>query len=202
MSAWDTKDIIVIASAVSGFIGTVVVQLMHPYFAARRERAKIVEGVRRELYQKILTHLDEAINTLSSDEAINDRMIVDVRKAFGALDEARNIFWQHEIDMSEDFRRACGSMLYKDTFEDDFQTDHDNNRGSIQSTVAQLLEIRQKVLATARKELKIKQSLKSTLYSIVNPLRVRGARLRLEIKTELKHWLRKLGFYRIRNRLR
>ena len=47
MSAWETKDIIVVASAVSGFAGTVVVQLLHPVFAARRERAKIVENPAR-----------------------------------------------------------------------------------------------------------------------------------------------------------
>jgi hypothetical protein len=121
MSAWETKDIIVIASAVSGFVGTVVVQLLHPVLAARRERAKIVERIRRELYQKILTHLDEAINALMVEEGPL------VRKAFEALDEARNVFWLHEIDMSEDYRRACGSMLNKEFFEEDFEVDRHNN---------------------------------------------------------------------------
>src|SRR5271155_5880607 len=98
MSAWEAKDIIVAVSAVSAFAGTVVVQWLHP----RRERRKIVEGIRRELYQKIIIHLDEAIDLFMVEE----RSLF--KKAFDAVDEARNIFWQHEIDMSEDLRRACG----------------------------------------------------------------------------------------------
>jgi hypothetical protein len=196
MSAWETKDIIVVASAVSGFAGTVVVQLLHPVFAARRERAKVVEGFRRELYQKILTHVDDAITALMEE----DRPLV--RKAFHALDEARNVFWHHQIDISEDFRRACGSMLYKNFFEEDFETDGLNNRGSVKSTVDQLSRIRRKILATARRELKLRKSLNTVFYSIVNPVRTRGADLIFEVKRELKHWLRKFGFYRLLNRFR
>jgi hypothetical protein len=188
MSAWEAKDIIVVASAVSAFAGTVVVQLLHPVFAAKRERAKIVEGVRREVYQKILTHVDDAINALK----VEDGPLV--RKAFDALDEAQNVFWQHEIDTSEDFRRACGSMLYKEFFEEDFEVDRHNNKGSVQSTVDQLIRIRRKLLATARKELKLRQSLKSTLHSIFNLARTSGARRIFEVKSEVKRWLRKLGF--------
>lgn len=193
MSAWETKDIIVVASAVSGFAGTVVVQLLHPHFAARRERAKIVEGIRRELYQKIITHLDEAIDGLMVDH----RPLV--RKAFDALDEARNIFWQHQIDMSEDFRRSCGSILNKEWFEDECEADR-YNTGSVDRTIDKLQRIRRKVLATARKELRFRQSLKTTLYSIVNSFRGRGAYLHL--KLWLRHRFRKIGIYRILNRFR
>ena len=85
---------------------------------------------------------------------VEDRPLV--RKAFDALDQSRNVFWQHQIDMSEDFRRACGSMLYKEFFEEDFEVDRQNNRGNIKSTVDQLARIRQKVFGTARKELKLR----------------------------------------------
>jgi hypothetical protein len=98
MSGWETKDIIVVASAISGFAGTVIVQLLHPVFASRRERAKIVEGIRGDLYQKIILHLDEALWALREDDT-------SVREAFDALDKARNIYWQNEIVISEDFRK-------------------------------------------------------------------------------------------------
>jgi hypothetical protein len=196
MPAWETKDIIVVASAVSGFAGTVIVQLLHPWFAARRERAKIVEGIRGELYQKIILHLNEAIGALMEEDGPS------VRKAFDALDEARNIYWPHEIIISEDFRRACGMMLYKAIHNEYFEAHRHNNRGDVTSTVDELIRVRSKLLAIARKELKIRQSLKSRLYAIVSPVRKRGARLKLEVQSELKHWLRKLGFYRLLNRFR
>jgi hypothetical protein len=193
MAAWETKDIIVVASAVSAFAGTVVVQLLHPLFAARRERAKIVEGIRRELYQKIIAHLDAAINALMVEEGPL------VRKAFDALDEARNIFWQHQIDMSEDFRRAGGSILNGGLFEDQFDADR-HNTDSVDRTIDELQRTRGKMLATARKELKLRQSLKTTLYSIVNPFVEEVYNLRL--KLWLRHWFRKIGLYRILNRFR
>jgi hypothetical protein len=195
MSAWETKDIIVVVTAVSGFVGTVVVQVLHPRLAAKWEREKIVEGIRRESYQKIITYLNEAITALMEEE----RPLV--RKAFDALDKARDILWEHQIDISEDFRRACGSILYKDLFEEQFDADRLNTR-SVDSTLDQLQKIRDKVFAITRKELKIKQSLTSTLYSVVNPIRINRARLIREVKNELKYWLRKLGFYRILNRFR
>jgi hypothetical protein len=62
MSAWETKDIVVVASAIMGLVGTIVVQLVQHVFTARRERLKAVENIRRDLYQNVITNLNTAID--------------------------------------------------------------------------------------------------------------------------------------------
>src|SRR5437764_194648 len=100
-SNWEPKDIIVVATAIGSLLGTIVVQIIQPLIAAKRERKKGLEDARRELYRQVISHLDSAIALLEEEDQPQ------IARAFDCLEEARTIFRQHPIEISEDFRRAC-----------------------------------------------------------------------------------------------
>jgi hypothetical protein len=181
MSGWETKDIIVVASSVLGFAGTVIVQLLQHVFTARRERSKIVEGIRRDLYQKITVSLDKAINLLGNEHP-------SIRKAFDALDELRNIFLQHPIDISEDMHRACFPILNKEWFEEDFEVAL-HNTGSVTKTLDNLDKIKSRILRTARRELRATQPLKTALHSITIIINT----FHTVYYRRLRRWFRRIG---------
>jgi hypothetical protein len=189
MSTWDTKDYIVVGSAVLGFSGTIIVQLLQHVFTARRERSKIVEGIRRDLYQQIISHFDKAIESL----AVEKRSLI--RNAFDELAAIRNIVATHQIDISEDIRRACSTILDEQALADDFDADR-HNTGDVGVTINALEQIRDRVVRISRRELRVRRSFKTYLHLAADRFRRTGLYRtvrRWMIQARNRHLLRKQG---------
>jgi hypothetical protein len=163
MSAWETKDIVVVATSVTTLVGTIVVQLMQHVFTARRERLKAVEGIRRDLYQNVIANLDTAIDALADEERPR------FKSADPALDSARKILENNPLNVSERFHAACSPFASKEWFDEQMYADR-HNTGGVEATVNNMIRTRDKLLRISRKELKIRRSLVRRFHNVTKPI--------------------------------